>query len=73
MITRKHFDAVGKALLTERKEAADLILKVAPERIHTMIPGYLIMQYIVERFDAKEIAIGRYGVREGYLCKRILK
>ncbi|MCI7680457.1 MAG: hypothetical protein MSS48_09685 [Clostridiales bacterium] len=73
VITRKHFDAVGKALLTERKEAADLILKVAPERIHTMIPGYLIMQYIVERFDAKEIAIGRYGVREGYLCKRILK
>ena len=54
------------------KIASDLILKMEPERIHTIIPGLMIMCHIFNRFDADEIIVSNYGVREGYLCQRIL-
>lgn len=63
---------IGELLTGDKKNAADMILKTEPERIHTMVPGYLILQYIAERFGAKEITISDYGVREGYLCRKIL-
>lgn len=72
-ITADQFRATGKALMGTRREASDLILKTEPERIHTLIPGYLILSYLAEGYGAKEIIIGKYGVREGYLCQRILK
>lgn len=47
-----------------------LILKLCPDRIHTLIPGMLILQNIVKETKVKEIEISRYGVREGYLQKK---
>ena len=72
-IPADQFRATGKALMGARREVSDLILKTEPERIHTLIPGYLILSYLVEGYGAEEIIIGKYGVREGYLCQRILK
>lgn len=72
-ITLKQFEKLGDRLLGDGKKAADLILRVDPERIHTIIPGYLIMKYIVRSFGINEITVGSYGVREGYLCQRVLK
>lgn len=73
IVTVKQFERLGALFLGDRKKAADIILRVDPERIHTIIPGYLIMKYIVQRFGIKEMTVGSYGVREGYLCQRILK
>ena len=64
---------VGRLLLGNRKTAADAILKIDPERIHTIIPGYLILRYITKRFNVEELIVSNYGVREGYLCQKILK
>ena len=58
---------------SSQKQAADLILKLAPERIHTMIPGLLILRQVAEGFGVSEMIVSKYGVREGYLCGRILK
>lgn len=55
------------------KDACDLILKSAPERIHTLIPGMMILKYIAEQFHASEITVSHYSVREGYLCQKIQK
>lgn len=55
------------------KAAANLILKLEPERIHTIVPGIMILQQIFKLFDSDEIVVSRYGAREGYLCQRILK
>lgn len=63
---------LGKVLTENKRTAADIILKVDPERIHTMIPGYMILQYLTDSLDADELIISRYGVREGYLCKKVL-
>ena len=56
----------------DRRDAADAILKVDPERIHTIIPGYIILQSIADHTAAKKITVSSYGVREGYLCQKIL-
>ena len=55
------------------REAADLVLKLEPDRIHTIVPGVMIMRHISRRFEAEEIIVSKYGVREGYLCQKILK
>lgn len=62
----------GEFLTGDRRDAADAILKVDPERIHTIIPGYMILQSIADHTAAKKITVSSYGVREGYLCQKIL-
>ncbi len=31
----------------------------------------MVLQYLVERYGAREITVSHYGVREGYLRRRI--
>lgn len=56
-------------LLSGTSAARELILRVEPERIHTMIPGIMILQHLTEYFQAERLYISSYGVREGYLCR----
>lgn len=34
-----------------------------------MIPGLMILQHLVERFQEEDITVSHYGVREGYIRK----
>lgn len=70
-ISRKQLDRLCEILFKADKAACDLILKTAPERIHTLIPGMMILQYIAERFGVSRMIVSRYSVREGYLCQKI--
>lgn len=54
------------------RQAADLILKTEADRIHTLVPGMLILRHIAARLDAEELVVSKYGVREGYLCQKLL-
>ena len=45
----------------------DRVLRAAPERIHTIVPGLLIFKTIAKTFGTKSFVISAYGVREGYL------
>ncbi len=72
-ISAKQLDELCEFLCSGNKEATDLILRLEAERIHTLIPGLLILRYVFNLFDAKELIVSKYGVREGYLCQRILK
>lgn len=72
-ITIGQLDRVCQELCISQKQAADLILKIEPERIHTMIPGMLILRHMVQGFGAGRVIVSQYGVREGYLCQKILK
>ena len=49
-----------------------IILKNCPDRIHTIIPGTMILCDIADKTKAKNVYISQYGVREGYLCKRMI-
>lgn len=62
-----------KHLRHENKEAVDRILKVVPERVHTMVPGMMILKEVAKRFDSKLVHVSSYGVREGYLYDKVMK
>lgn len=55
-------------------EEATIIYGLAttvPDRIHTFIPGLLILIEITKKFNIKTIHVSDTGVREGYLVERI--
>lgn len=72
-ITAEQLNGLCSFLCSGKKEASDLILRLEAERIHTLVPGVLILQHIFQLFGAQQLIISKYGVREGYLCKKILQ
>ena len=72
-MTAEQLDGLYRLLCSGKKEASDLILRLEPERIHTIVPGTLILRHVFHLFGAEQLVVGKYGVREGYLCQRILK
>lgn len=53
------------------RRARDMILRACPDRIHTIIPGMLLMKTLCGSLGSREIKISPYGVREGYLCQKL--
>lgn len=43
------------------------ILKIAPDRVHTLVPGALILHVVAKTYGSSTVLTSRYGVREGYL------
>lgn len=72
-MTAEQQDGLCKFLCSGKKEASDLILRLEAERIHTLVPGLLILQHVFHLFLAEQFVVSKYGVREGFLCQRILK
>jgi exopolyphosphatase/guanosine-5'-triphosphate,3'-diphosphate pyrophosphatase len=71
-ITREQLFGLSSLLCQGGRTATDLILKLEPERIHTIVPGIMILVHLFELFDAKEMVVSQSGVREGYLCQKVL-
>lgn len=49
------------------KKLTRRILKIAPERIHTMLPGIALLSAAAELYGPRSVVTSPYGVREGYL------
>ena len=47
-------------------------LQTIPDRIHTFIPGCVIIAHVVAFTGARRLKIAKHGVREGFLIERIL-
>ena len=62
---------MAKQLCRSDKDAADLILRYEPERIHTLIPGLMLLRYMLDRYRVSLVTVSHYGVREGYLHQKI--
>lgn len=60
-------DLQGSEKKTLRK-----ILQVTPDRVHTLIPGMLILDTICEKYGCRRILMSSFGVREGYLYKKVV-
>lgn len=71
-ITSAEFKKLKKVILKKDDVSKKLILKNCPDRIHTIIPGMLITNEIIKKLKADKIIISRNGVREGYLCQKII-
>ena len=61
-----------KLLLKRDHQARKLILRHCPDRVHTILPGMMLMNTLTEKLCCGELYISPYGVREGYLCHKLL-
>lgn len=57
----------------DSKKTIDNILQIMPERIHTLIPGLIILNVVAKHFGCESLTVSNYGVREGYLFEMVLK
>lgn len=55
------------------KDSLRLLLRVVPDRVHTALPGLLILRGVLARCGAKTFTMSTTGVREGYLLSRVLE
>lgn len=55
----------------DRDAFVRLVLRNAPERIHTIVPGMTVLYRTARYCGADHILPSPYGVREGYLCARL--
>jgi len=53
------------------KDKIEILIKVIPDRLHTIVTGMIALEQIVKRVQAKNIVISSGGLREGYLLGRI--
>ena len=51
---------------------AHTALKASAERVHTLVPGCVILCTLFEELGAKKLEVCKHGVREGYLIDRML-
>lgn len=68
---RNQLKGLIRKLCKRDKEAIDFILLQEPERIHTIIPGLMLLHYLMERFEVETVTVSYQGVREGYLLQKI--
>ena len=49
------------------------LLRSAPDRVHTLLPGLIILNAIVKTCGVETVVASAAGVREGYLMDHVLK
>ena len=49
------------------------IIRTNPARIHTIIPGIIILKILMEKLGIDEIEVSDNGLREGYLIYKVLE
>ncbi len=72
-MTKEEIDYLIRQLTQNTKKSAHTILKIKPERIHTFIPGLIILKEMMTQFQIEHLTISYTGLREGYYIKRIQK
>lgn len=69
----KEFDSMVKDLIKKSdKKKMCMILDIKPDRIHTLLPGMIILNEISKFFNIETINVSQTGVREGYVYSKLL-
>ena len=71
-ITYENLRDILRLFRKSKQLALQSLLRTAPERVHTLIPGMTILKTVAKRFGSDVIVVSGYGVREGYLYERVL-
>jgi exopolyphosphatase/guanosine-5'-triphosphate,3'-diphosphate pyrophosphatase len=64
---QSEIDSIVDYVCSDKKASRDLILKTCPDRIHTIVPGELIIQELARFFNIQAIAVADTSIREGLL------
>ena len=62
--------SIGQGSLSSFAHTA---LKASAERVHTLVPGCIILLELLDACGADRLDVCKYGVREGYLIDRMLR
>ena len=73
MDAEKFNKMVKEILEMDDREVLDRILEIKPDRVHTLIPGMVILNRLAKYFYVNEINISQTGVREGYVYSKLLE
>lgn len=68
----EHLEQLLQTFSKKESNATELILQSCPDRIHTLIPGLVILISILKETKEDTLHVCPYGVREGYLIRKIL-
>ena len=71
-LTPEHLDAILALYEDDPGRFAHRALRTVPDRIHTFIPGCIIIREVFDLCQGSRLDICKFGVREGYLAERIL-
>lgn len=72
-MTPKELHQTAKLLQKQDARAKQLVLNACPDRVHTILPGALLMDTVCGALCKKELYVSRSGVREGYLYHKLLR
>lgn len=59
-----------QTIVGDEKTGMKRILKIVPDRIHTIIPGMIVIDEINQYCKCKKIQLSAGGVREGYMVEK---
>ena len=63
----KRLKKIRRLLKEDRKRLIGAVIKTAPDRLHTLLPGLAILEAVAGRYGCTSFSASPYGVREGYL------
>lgn len=65
-------ETVIELLEADRAAFAHLAVKAAPDRLHALVPGCVILRALMRCAGASSLRFCKYGLREGYLVEKVL-
>ena len=71
-ISFKHLNEILDSYKACKDQVRRSILQTSPERVHTLVPGMILLRAVAKRFRGDIILANNYGVREGYLFTKVL-
>ena len=72
-LTRHNIQDLITKIDPTKKKTYLAIIRMIPERIHTIMPGLIILETLMTYFNIEEVIVSKSGVREGYLLEQIPK
>lgn len=72
-MTKQQIHAILAWCRTDPDTFAHAALKASAERVHTLVPGCIILSELFDACGAEHLNVCKYGVREGYLIDRMLR
>ena len=64
--------ALYKSLKKGDQAVLRQILRTVPDRVHTILPGLVILRRVLKRYKVETVTVSPCGVREGYLLQRVM-
>lgn len=70
-MTKRRIEELIDLLLNNEKSTQVDLIRIIPERVHTLLPGLAILLAVMKRYELEELTVNHHGIREGYLIQQL--